>query len=354
MPFVEKRLSGPTQLTTAAQVLYTVPSGGQSAVIRQLVVTNISASAATFTFYVGTESASNALFSNSSVAANDTVIINLSQVLATNEVVRAKASVNSALNLTMSGVENDGPLAQGATYIPDGAITASKIANASITSAKIVDNAVDTLEIANNAVTQAKLSSNLSGITVTTSASRATAVPSPFEGQMIYETDTDMLAIWNGSAWRYLSSAVPTVDATRGGTVLQTVIGTTSTLVTNNSSTYIDTGLTATITPKSTSSKILVLVSHPNCWKSAANAGNGLLMQIHRNGSNILQNVIYTGFTNTAMQMYFCVSSNYLDIPSSTSALTYKTVFCNNANGDGVVVQQSNILSQITLMEIAG
>jgi hypothetical protein len=54
------------------------------------------------------------------------------------------------------------------------------------------------------------------------------------------------------------------------------------------------------------------------------------------------------------MQMYFSISSNYLDSPSSTSALTYKTVFANNAGGAGVVVQQSNILSQITLMEIAG
>lgn len=166
---------------------------------------------------------------------------------------------------------------------------------------------------------------------------------------MIYETDTDMVAIWNGSSWRYIAATTPT-----NGTVLQVVTGTTSTTVTNNSSTYVDTGLSATITPKSTSSKVLILVSHPGSWKSAASAGNGILMQIHRNGSNILQNILYTGFTNTTMQMYFVASSDYLDSPSSTSALTYKTVFCNNANGDGVAVQQSGSFSQITLMEIAG
>jgi hypothetical protein len=181
---------------------------------------------------------------------------------------------------------------------------------------------------------------------VCTSTTRPTA---PYEGQMIYETDTDMVAIWNGTAWRYISATTPT-----NGTVLQTVVGTNSTTTTNNSSTYVDTGLSATITPKSTSSKVLILISHPNSWKSADSAGNGILMQIHRNGVNILQNILYVGFTNTAMQMYFSISSNYLDSPSSTSALTYKTVFANNAGGAGVVVQQSNILSQITLMEIAG
>jgi hypothetical protein len=128
MPFVETRLISPTTLTTsAASALYTVPTG-YSAIIKQLVVTNITGTAATFTFYIGAASAGNALFSGTSVAANDTVIINLSQVLTTGEVLRALASTDSALNLTVSGVLNDGPLASTATYIADNAITSAKIA----------------------------------------------------------------------------------------------------------------------------------------------------------------------------------------------------------------------------------
>jgi len=150
MPFVETRLISPTTLTTsAASALYTVPTG-YSAIIKQFVVTNISASAATFTFYVNTASASNALFSNTSVAANDTVIINLSQVLTTGEVLRALASTNSALNLTVSGVINDGPLASTATYIPDNAITSAKIADGAIANADInASAAIDQSKIAN-------------------------------------------------------------------------------------------------------------------------------------------------------------------------------------------------------------
>jgi hypothetical protein len=153
MPFVETRFISPTTLTTsAASALYTVPTG-YSAIIKQLVVTNITGTAATFTFYIGaTASASNALFSGTSVAANDTVIINLSQVLSTGETLRALASTGSALNLTVSGVINDGPLASTATYIADGAITTAKIA----------DSAIVTVDIANTAVTSAKLADSLS------------------------------------------------------------------------------------------------------------------------------------------------------------------------------------------------
>ena len=46
-----------------------------------------------------------------------------------------------------------------------------------------------------------------------------------------------------------------------GGKVLQVVHATYSTLVTNSTTTYTDTGLTASITPSSTSSKVLIIVN---------------------------------------------------------------------------------------------
>ena len=150
MPFVETRFISPTTLTTSASsALYTVPTG-YSAIIKQLVVTNTTGTAATFTFYIGAASAGNALFSGTSVAANDTVIINLSQVLTTGETLRALASTGSALNLTVSGVLNDGPLASTATYIADNAITSAKIADGAIVNADINASAsIDQSKIAN-------------------------------------------------------------------------------------------------------------------------------------------------------------------------------------------------------------
>ena len=46
-------------------------------------------------------------------------------------------------------------------------------------------------------------SSRISQSGVCTSSTRPA---SPYEGQMIYETDTDKVLVWNGSAWRFLNT----------------------------------------------------------------------------------------------------------------------------------------------------
>jgi hypothetical protein len=172
MPFVETRLISPTTLTTSASsALYTVPTG-YSAIIKQLVVTNITGTAATFTFYIGAASAGNALFSGTSVAANDTVIINLSQVLTTGETLRALASTGSALNLTVSGVLNDGPLASTATYIPDNAITSAKIADGAIVNADInASAAIAVSKLANATAGQLLIGTTTTGVITPTTIS---------------------------------------------------------------------------------------------------------------------------------------------------------------------------------------
>lgn len=182
MPFQQTRLVNPTTLTTSASTpLYTVPAQ-YTAVIKQFVVTNTTGSARTFSFYIGSvASASTALFSSTSVAANDALVVNLSQVLAAGDSIFAAADAGSALNLTVSGVINDGPLEPTDTHIPDGYVTTSKLSDSS--------------------VTQTKLASGLSGITAVTSATRSTLVPSPFNGQTIYETDTKKVYIYDGSIW---------------------------------------------------------------------------------------------------------------------------------------------------------
>ena len=205
MSFTEKRLCNPTQLTTSGQTLYTVPSS-KTAIIKQIVVTNVTGSPATFSLYIGSAATPNALFNATSVAGNDTIIVNLSQVLSQNEILTALASSNSTLNITISGVENDGPLNPLSTYIADEAITTAKLADSSVTTSKIAAGAVVNADIANNAVTQSKLASNLSAVTVTTSSLRSTQIPTPFDGQVIYETNTDRTLVWNGSQWVDIST----------------------------------------------------------------------------------------------------------------------------------------------------
>lgn len=161
MSFTEKRLCNPTTLNTVGTTLYTVPSS-KTTIIKQLVVTNTTASAKNFDLYIGSATTANAVFKSTNVAANDSIIINLSQVLSSDEILTGIANANSSLNITISGVENDGPLNPVSTYIADDAITTAKIANSSITMYKLASNSVITSVISNSAITQAKLDNTIS------------------------------------------------------------------------------------------------------------------------------------------------------------------------------------------------
>lgn len=138
------------------------------------------------------------------------------------------------------------------------------------------------------------------------------------------------------------------------GKVLQVVQGTYSTTTSNSTSTYADTGLTATITPSSATSKILIFVYHPENTKSNGNANNDIGINLLRNGTQLAIFSFDVGYTGTAINLYFSVAGSYYDSPASTSALTYKTQFRNTfGNAASVTVQQNNVPSTITLMEIA-
>ena len=135
------------------------------------------------------------------------------------------------------------------------------------------------------------------------------------------------------------------------GSVLQVVQGTYGTLVTNNTNVPVDTGLTATITPTSASSKILILVSQNGIEKSLSNTY--ALLRLMRNATQIQAfegQLAYTGTTTTNSA---AVSTNYLDSPATTSATTYKTQITSGNNTATVAAQASSSISTITLMEIA-
>jgi hypothetical protein len=150
-----------------------------------------------------------------------------------------------------------------------------------------------------------------------------------------------------------VSGGVPawTTPAGGGGKVLQVVYASYSTATTNTSGTASDTGLTATITPTLSTSKILVLVQQNGCSKSSA----AIYMSafIYRGATNLLQfgaNYMQTG--NNDSMNFGGIGASYLDSPATTSATTYKTVF-NNPEGVGTItVQNNSARSTITLLEI--
>jgi hypothetical protein len=139
------------------------------------------------------------------------------------------------------------------------------------------------------------------------------------------------------------------------GSVLQVVNATYATQVSNSTSTYADTGLTATITPKFSTSKILVLVNQNGLQRNAGDNYAQLYLQLVRN-SSALFSILAAWSYNGASGFYPSASGStcYLDSPATTSATTYKTQFQQGSNTPSVTVQAGSSTSTITLMEIAG
>jgi len=151
-----------------------------------------------------------------------------------------------------------------------------------------------------------------------------------------------------------VTGTVLTTTSPKAGNVIQVVQGTTTTSVANSTTTYVDTGLTATITPSSSSSKILIIVNQNGIDKYDGNSGSAMDLKIQKNGSDLITFLNFVGYTNTNLRLIIGSSSiTYLDSPASSSALTYKTQFRNRANASQVMVQSNDGYSTITLMEIA-
>ena len=130
------------------------------------------------------------------------------------------------------------------------------------------------------------------------------------------------------------------------GKVLQVVSVTNTTQQTTTSGTYVaSTGFTASITPSSTSSKILVSVmsnirssadASYTLYRGATNlAGSDAFVQIYAGGADIRQ----------------LMTINYLDAPSTTSATTYTLYFLAGA-GTAYINQEGTKQGQIILTEI--
>jgi hypothetical protein len=139
-----------------------------------------------------------------------------------------------------------------------------------------------------------------------------------------------------------------------GGKVLQVVNATYATEVINTTNTYADTGLTATITCSSTSSKVLVIVTQNGIGKSAGNASNAVDLRLSLPGGSTIQFGYAIGYDGVAIERFFATGGfTYLDSPASVAAITYKTQFKNFTNASSVTVQNDNLAtSSIILMEI--
>ena len=142
-----------------------------------------------------------------------------------------------------------------------------------------------------------------------------------------------------------------------GGKVLQVVSAVYSTSTGITTTSYADTGLTATITPTSATSKILVLISQAITLSGGTVSGGAV--KVLRGATDIYtvagtnNQAFLAGETGANSYLGGSFAFNYLDSPTTTSATTYKTQGRRNANSASVMTFNGDgASSSITLLEI--
>jgi len=133
--------------------------------------------------------------------------------------------------------------------------------------------------------------------------------------------------------------------------VLQVVNATSSTAWTNNTSTYSDiTGLSASITPQSTSNKVLVVIN----IQGAGKTNNTNLDLRVRRGTTTIQNSLGNFGTGSNLNQNGGITLIWLDSPATTASRTYTVQGASSANIASVVAQLlGSSDSSITLFEIS-
>ena len=172
-----------------------------------------------------------------------------------------------------------------------------------------------------------------------------------------------------------VDSIIPTtgVPTGGGGGIIQIVTATTSTEKDVTTDTYVDSGLTCNITPKFSTSKILVIVDQYCQVRRATDEALGGIRLV-RDSTTIQQGpnasagsggIQPFGFGIGSVEgqsgtIYFYGRQNitYLDSPATTSQVTYKTqqAVKNTADSPKMRTQYSsgtNGSSQIILMEVS-
>ena len=151
-----------------------------------------------------------------------------------------------------------------------------------------------------------------------------------------------------------------------GGGVIQVVSFTTQTkTVINSGTTFVDTGVTATITPKFATSKILILAHHSVTFSNFAGNGDtgGWSLRLLR-GSTVIKNGSGNGsdhYISVPSESSYIVFNDpdfmqHFDSPNTTSAVTYKTQ-ANESNSE-INIQINgndsfNVDSSMILMEVS-
>lgn len=145
-----------------------------------------------------------------------------------------------------------------------------------------------------------------------------------------------------------------------GGKILQVIQDEYPTEQTSTSTSFVDIGgLSVTITPSSTSSKIFAMATLTSCRGATTSDAThcNVFFRLVRGSTELTHSRLnfYDGANNSAKEIDGTIALSYLDSPNSTSAQTYKCqmkALSNKAVKVNVADSSNSAMSTITVFEV--
>lgn len=167
-------------------------------------------------------------------------------------------------------------------------------------------------------------------------------------GYVTYESGLATAGTWSAAPTR-TQPLLP--DTPRAGDIIQRVWTTYATETASSSSTYADTGITATITPTSAANAVRVQIAVAGVAKDSSDTGVGA--RLFRDAVQLAQ--VMTGSATVQGTLY--VESgpqavNWFDLPAVATAVVYKLTFNSTGNTGNVQVQKESAVSTELLEEV--
>ena len=170
------------------------------------------------------------------------------------------------------------------------------------------------------------------------------------EGMVSYLQDLNQLDVYDGSGWKQFYPSVA-----NAGEIIQMVTTSSTTAVSSTTTTFVSTGLSVTLTPYSSSSKIIIMVSYPALNNSAAASFHTVFR------GNVTTGVNLGAGTQTALGQLYApsldirtiMSYQLVDTPNTSSSITYTSAIAGGSNGAATAMHE-NRKGTMTVLEVKG